>query len=383
MAAMLTSLDHHASTPCDPAVVEAMAPWWTERFANPSSRLYRAALEAAAAVEQARDRVAGAVAAAAAEVIFTSGATEADNLALKGVALAAAAAGGSRRRLVSLATEHRAVLDPLRWLERQGFPLTLVAVEADGLVDPDRLAAALGNDVLLVSVMAANNEIGVLQPLETVAGLCRRHGALFHCDAAQAVGHVDLDMGRLGIDLLSLSGHKLYGPKGIGALVVRRGVEITPLQHGGGHEGGLRAGTPPVPLIVGLGEAVVRALQDRQERAQRLGILRDRLWSGLEALGEVRRNGDTARRLPHNLNVTIGGVDGTRLHRELRRQIAVSSGSACSQGSPSHVLAALGRSRAEAAASIRFGLGRSTGEAEIGTAIAAVAGAVAQLRRPV
>jgi cysteine desulfurase len=383
MAAMLTYLDHHASTPCDPAVVEAMAPWWTERFANPSSRLYRPALEAAAAVEQARDRVAGAVAAAAAEVIFTSGATEADNLALKGVALAAAAAGGSRRRLVSLATEHRAVLDPLRWLERQGFPLTLVAVEADGLVDPDRLAAALGNDVLLVSVMAANNEIGVLQPLETVAGLCRRHGALFHCDAAQAVGHVDLDMGRLGIDLLSLSGHKLYGPKGIGALVVRRGVEITPLQHGGGHEGGLRAGTPPVPLIVGLGEAVVRALQDRQERAQRLGVLRDRLWSGLEALGEVRRNGDAARRLPHNLNVTIGGVDGTRLHRELRRQIAVSSGSACSQGSPSHVLAALGRSRAEAAASIRFGLGRSTGEAEIGTAIAAVAGAVAQLRRPV
>jgi cysteine desulfurase len=383
MGSMLAYLDHHATTPCDPAVVQAMAPWWTERFANPSSRLYRPALEAAAVVEQARGRVAGAVAAAPAEVIFTSGATEADNLALKGVALAAAAAGRPRRRLVSLATEHRAVLDPLQWLQRQGFPVTLVEVGADGLVDPDRLAAALGEDVLLVSVMAANNEIGVLQPLETVAGLCRRHGALFHCDAAQAVGHVETQMARLGIDLLSLSGHKLYGPKGIGALVVRRGVEIMPLQHGGGHEGGLRAGTLPVPLIVGLGEAVVRAMDDRQERARRLGPLRDRLWHGLEALGDVRRNGDAARRLPHNLNVTIGGVDGTRLHRELRRRIAVSSGSACSQGSPSHVLAALGRSRAEAAASIRFGLGRSTGEAEIGTAIAAVTEAVAQLRGPV
>jgi cysteine desulfurase len=383
MDTMLAYLDHHATTPCDPAVVQAMAPWWTERFANPSSRLYRPALEAAAALEQARGRVARAVAAAPEEVIFTSGATEADNLALKGVALAAAAAGLPRRRLVSLATEHRAVLEPLQWLAGQGFPLTLVEVGADGLVDPDRLAAALGGDVLLVSVMAANNEIGVLQPLETVAGLCRRHGALFHCDAAQAVGHVELEMERLGIDLLSLSGHKLYGPKGIGALVVRRGVEIMPLQHGGGHEGGLRAGTPPVPLIVGLGEAVERAMEDRQERGRRLGVLRDRLWRGLEALGDVRRNGDAARRLPHNLSVTVGGVDGSRLHRELRRRIAVSSGSACSQGSPSHVLAALGRSRGEAAASIRFGLGRSTGEREIDTAIAAVAEAVAQLRRPV
>jgi len=380
---MLTYLDHNATTPCDPAVVEAMAPWWTERFANPSSRLYRPALEAAAAVEQARGRVARAVGAAPGEVIFTSGATEADNLALKGVALAAAAAGRPRRRLVSLATEHRAVLDPLRWLQRQGFPLTVVEVEPDGLVDPGRLAAALGDDVLLVSVMAANNEIGVLQPLDTVADLCRRHGALFHCDAAQAVGHVELEMERLGIDLLSLSGHKIYGPKGIGALVVRGGVEIMPLQHGGGQEGGLRAGTLPVPLIVGLGEAVERAIGDRQERARRLGCLRDRLWRGLEAIGDVRRNGDAERRLPHNLNVTIGGVDGTRLHRELRRRLAVSSGSACSQGSPSHVLAALGRSRAEAASSIRFGLGRGTGEADIGDAINAVAQAVARLRRPV
>ncbi len=379
---MLAYLDHNATTPCDPAVVEAMAPWWTERFANPSSRLYRPALEAAAAVEQARGRVARAVGAAAGEVIFTSGATEADNLALKGVAMAAAAAGRPRRRLVSLATEHRAVLDPLHWLRRQGFPLTVVEVEPDGLVDPGRLAAALGDDVLLVSVMAANNEIGVLQPLDAVADLCRRHGALFHCDAAQAVGHVDLEMGELGIDLLSLSGHKIYGPKGIGALVVRRGVEIMPLQHGGGQEGGLRAGTLPVPLIVGLGEAVIRAMDDRQERARRLGGLRDRLWHGLEAIGDVRRNGDAERRLPHNLNVTIGGVDGIRLHRELRRRLAVSSGSACSQGSPSHVLAALGRSRGEAAASIRFGLGRGTEEADIGEAISAVSEVVAQLRRP-
>ncbi|MFN9637031.1 MAG: cysteine desulfurase family protein, partial [Synechococcaceae cyanobacterium] len=241
---MLAYLDHHATTPCDPAVLAAMAPWWREQFANPSSRLYRPALEAAAAVERARQALAAALALPSPEgVVFTSGATEANNLALRGVAEAALERGEPRRRLISVVTEHRAVLDPLRWLDRHGFPLTLLPVGPDGLLEPAVLERALGDDTLLVSVMAANNEIGVLQPLEAISALCRRHGALFHCDAAQALGHVPLSMADTGIDLLSLSGHKLYGPKGIGALLRRPGVPLAPQQLGGGQEGGLRAGT--------------------------------------------------------------------------------------------------------------------------------------------
>jgi cysteine desulfurase len=380
---MLTYLDHHASTPCDPAVVEAMAPWWTDHPANPSSRLHRPSLEAAAAVDIARQRVADALGMPADSVIFTSGATEANNLALRGVAEAALERGEQRRHLVTVATEHRAVLEPLAWLERHGFPLTVLPVGADGRLDPEQLAGVLGADTLMVSVMAANNEIGVLQPLAAVADLCRRHGALFHCDAAQAVGHVPLDMGSLGIDLLSLSAHKLYGPKGVGALLRREGVPLAAQQLGGGQEGGLRGGTLPVPLLVGLGAAVSGALADRQERGQRLGLLRDRLWQELEALGGLHRNGHPLQCLPHNLNLTVEGVDGTRLHGLLRRRLAVSSGSACSQGSPSHVLAALGRSRREAAASVRFGLGRGTTAADITAAVEAVRDAVAQLRGPV
>ena len=381
MAAMLTYLDHHATTPCDPAVVAAMAPWWSEQFANPSGRLYRPALEAAAAVELARRKLAAAVGGQAEGVIFTSGATEAANLALKGVAEAAADRGERRRGLVCLATEHRAVLDPLAWLARRGWPLTVLPVQPDGLVDLDQLAAAVGPDTLLVSVMAANNEIGVLQPLAAIGALCRQRGALFHCDAAQAVGHIPLAMEQLGIDLLGLSGHKLYGPKGIGALVRRPGLHLAPQQHGGGQEGGLRAGTAPVPLIVGLQAALGLALADREARAERLGALRDQLWQGLEPLGGIRLNGHPSQRLPHNLNLSVEGVDGSRLHQALRRQLAVSSGSACSQGSPSHVLAALGRSRREAASSIRFGLGRCTDASAIEATIAAVTTAVTGLRR--
>lgn len=378
---MLAYLDHHATTPCEPAVLEAMAPWWSERWANPASRLYRPALAAAAAVEQARTRVTALLGAAEARVVFTSGATEANNLALKGVAEAALAAGSERRRLVSVITEHRAVLDPLRYLERHGFPLTLLPVQPDGRLDPEAVAAALGPDVLLVSVMAANNEIGVLQPLAEIGALCRRHGALLHCDAAQAAGHIPLAMEATGIDLLSLSGHKLYGPVGSGALLVGEGVALAPQQLGGSQQQGLRAGTLPVPLIVGLARALEIAVNDREQRATRLAALRDRLWAALEALGDVQLNGALGPRLPHNLNLSIGGVDGTALHRQLRRRIAVSSGSACSQGTPSHVLQALGRSRQEAAASIRFGLGRHTTEAEITEAIAAVGEAVQLLRR--
>ena len=381
---MLAYLDHHATTPCDPAVVAAMAPWWSEHCANPANRLYRPALEAAAAVERARGQLARVLGSSAETVIFTSGATEANNLALKGVCEAALAAGNPRRRLVSLVSEHRAVLDPLAYLGRHGFPVSLVPIQPDGLVDLTQLEAALGDDVLLLSVMAANNEIGVLQPLAAIAARCRQRGVLLHVDAAQAAGHIPLAIDELGIDLLSLSGHKFYGPKGVGALLVRPGLKLAAQLHGGGQQDGRRAGTLPVPLVVGLGEALLRAEADREERAGQLGTLRDQLWAGLEALGGIELNGAElnggAPRLAHNLNVTVQGVDGTRLHRLLRQGLAVSSGSACSQGSPSHVLAALGRSRQQAAASIRFGLGRGSSDAEITLAIETVAAAVRELR---
>lgn len=381
---MLAYLDHHATTPCDPAVVAAMAPWWSEHCANPANRLYRPALEAAAAVERARGQLARVLGSSAETVIFTSGATEANNLALKGVCESALAAGNPRRRLVSLVSEHRAVLDPLAYLGRHGFPVSLVPIQPDGLVDLTQLEAALGDDVLLLSVMAANNEIGVLQPLAAIAARCRQRGVLLHVDAAQAAGHIPLAIDELGIDLLSLSGHKFYGPKGVGALLVRPGLKLAAQLHGGGQQDGRRAGTLPVPLVVGLGEALLRAEADREERAGQLGTLRDQLWAGLEALGGIELNGAElnggAPRLAHNLNVTVQGVDGTRLHRLLRQRLAVSSGSACSQGSPSHVLAALGRSRQQAAASIRFGLGRGSSDAEITLAIETVAAAVRELR---
>lgn len=381
---MLAYLDHHATTPCDPAVVAAMAPWWSEHCANPANRLYRPALEAAAAVERARGQLARVLGSRAETVIFTSGATEANNLALKGVCEAALAAGTPRRRLVSLVSEHRAVLDPLAYLGRHGFPVSLVPIQPDGLLDLAQLEAALGDDVLLLSVMAANNEIGVLQPLAAIAALCRQRGVLLHVDAAQAAGHIPLAIDKLGIDLLSLSGHKFYGPKGVGALLVRPGLKLAAQLHGGGQQDGRRAGTLPVPLVVGLGEALLGAEADREERAGQLGTLRDQLWEGLRDLGGIELNGvelnGGAPRLAHNLNVTVQGVDGTRLHRLLRQRLAVSSGSACSQGSPSHVLAALGRSRQQAAASIRFGLGRGSSDAEITLAIETVAAAVRELR---
>ena len=374
-------LDHQASTPCEPGVLEAMAPWWTSQAANPSSRLHRPGLLAAAAVEQARGRIAVGLGVAPEQVVFTSGATEANNLALKGLAEAELEAGGQRRHLITVATEHRAVLDPLRHLARHGFQLSELPVAPDGLLDPAVLEAALRPDTLLVSVMAANNEIGVLQPLAAIGALCRARGIRFHCDAAQAVGHIPLQPAALGIDLLSFSGHKLGGPMGIGALVMGPGVRLVPQLHGGGQEQGLRAGSPPLPLIVGLGAAVQLALAELPERGIRLAALRDQLWQQLQAAGGIRRNGAAAPRLAHNLNVRVEGVDGTALHSRLRRHLAVSSGSACSSGEPSHVLQALGLSRQQAAASIRFGLGRASTTEDINTAAAMVLDTIRALRQ--
>lgn len=373
-------LDHQATSPCDPAVMAAMEPYWRQDFANAASRLHRPGLLAAAAVEQARRRLAACLGAKADQVLFTSGATEANNLALKGLAEAERDRGGSRQHLITVATEHRAVLEPIAALARRGHAVTVLPVEPDGLLNLERLQAALRPDTLAVSVMAANNEIGVLQPLAAIARLCHGQGVRLHCDAAQAVGHIPLPVQELGIDLLSLSGHKFHGPKGIGALVVADGVALAPQMHGGDQERGLRAGTLPVPLIIGLAEAASLAEADRDDRHQRLGALRQQLWTALEGLGDVIVNGDLTQRLAHNLNVCIGGVDGTRLHQELRRHLAVSSGSACSQGRPSHVLTALGRSRQQATASIRFSLGRPTTATDIDQAIAIVTRTVQDLR---
>jgi cysteine desulfurase len=381
MADPVIYLDHQATTPCEPAVVQAMAPWWSEQFANPASRSHRPGLLAAAAVEQARGQIAAALGVEPAAVVFTSGATEANNLALKGLAEAELQAGGSRRHLLCLSTEHRAVLDPLRYLSRHGFELTELAVPASGLVDLEQLGQQLRPSTLLVSVMAANNEIGVLQPLGAIAELCRARGIRFHCDGAQAVGHIPLQPAELGIDLLSLSAHKLYGPKGIGALVVAPGVTLAPQLHGGSQEQGLRAGSLPVPLIVGLAKALELALADQPARAQRLEALREQLWHGIEGLGGVHRNGAAAPRLAHNLNVWIEGVEGSALQRQLRPHLAISSGSACSKGEPSHVLQALGLSRQQASAALRFGLGRHTTAAEIDSAAELVGRAVSTLRR--
>jgi len=376
-------LDHHATTPCDPRVLEAMLPYFGARFGNASSATHRYGWEAEAAVEDARERLARAVGAAdPREIVFTSGTTESDNLAIQGVARA-----GRRRgdHLVTSAIEHPAVLDTCEALERDGFRVSRLAVDARGLVDPGELAAVLTDGTLLVSVMAANSEIGTLQPLAELAKLCRARGVLFHSDAAQAVGRVPFDVGEQGLDLASFCAHKLYGPKGVGALYVRDRrprIPLEPLLYGGGHERGRRSGTLPVPLIVGFACAVELCLEDLAEEAARQQGLRERLWQGLrENAGEVRRNGDPERRLPGNLNVCFPGLEADALMSALK-DVALSSGSACSSasGEPSHVLLALGLSPADARASLRFGLGRGTTAAEVDHVIARVCEEASALR---
>ncbi len=370
------AFDFQATTPCAPEVVEAMAPYWSELWGNPSSRQHRLGLTAAAAVNLARRQIADSLAVAPERLIFTSGATEANNLALLGLA---------RRRgqghVISVSTEHHAVLDPLAQLEREGFRVTLLNPGTDGLINPAQVEQAIATDTILVSVMAANNEIGVLQPLEAIAEVCRHHGIAIHSDAAQAFGHIPLQPDALGLDLVTLSAHKLYGPKGVGALVVRDGITLEPLQWGGGQEAGLRAGTLPTALIVGFATAARTALQDRVQRNHRLQTLRDQLWEGLQRrIPGVLLNGAMEPRLPHNLNICIPGITGSRLHRALRPHLACSSGSACSSGAPSHVLQAIGRSRAEAEASLRLSLGRTTTDDEIQLAVERIAAAVCATR---
>lgn len=384
-------LDHHATTPVDPRVAEVMWPYFTEKFGNASSRHHRYGWEADEGVEAARGQVAAAIGARAREVIFTSGATESNNLALKGVLQASR----GRRGIVTVATEHASVLDPCKRLAAQGVDVTVLAVAADGLVDLNRVREAVTDNTAAVSVMAANNEIGVLQPLSTIAAIAHERGAVFHTDAVQALGKVPFDVETVGADLVSLTAHKLYGPKGVGALYVRRKqprVEIAPLLEGGGHERGLRSGTLNVPGIVGFGAAAEIAMREMTEEAERLRHLRDRLLNGLVAqVPNVIVNGTSdpptprglggaGARLPGNLNVSFPGVDGERLLVGLE-EIAVSSGAACTSTQPSHVLRALGHPVDLALASLRFGLGRSTTIEEVDVAIERVSELVTRLRR--
>jgi cysteine desulfurase len=374
-------LDHHATTPVDPRVVDAMLPYFREKFGNASSVNHPFGWEAAEAVDRARDEIASLLGTDPRCLIFTSGATEANNLALKGV-LQAAPPGS---HVVTTAAEHRSVLDPVRRLARRGTEVTLVAVDSFGRVDCEAVAAAIRPNTVLVSAIWANNEVGSLNPICELSELCRERGVLFHTDAVQAVGKLEIDLAEMPIDLLSASAHKLYGPKGVGVLLVGRGAKPTRLEallDGGGHEQRLRSGTLPVPLIVGFGAACRIAGEEMSAESARLAQLRDRLWAGLrETLDGVVLNGHSTERLPGNLNISFEGVDGEALMTGLSG-IAVSSGSACTSADPepSHVLRAMGRSDGLTRASLRFGLGRSTTAAEIDAAISAVVSTVNRLR---
>jgi cysteine desulfurase len=375
-------LDHHATTPLDPRVFEAMRPFFMEDFGNAASRQHVFGWRAEAAVERAREQVARGLGAEAKEIIFTSGATEGNNMVLWGVAESYREQG---RHLITAATEHRAVLDPLKNLQSRGFEVTVLPVDRHGWVDPEQVRAAIRPDTILISLMAANNEIGTLHPIAEIGKIAKQRGVLFHSDAVQAMGKIPLDVEALGLDLATLSGHKCYGPKGIGALYLRRKdprVRLTPLMFGGGHERGLRSGTLNVPGIIGLGAAVELAVREMPEESPRLKSLRDRLQQGLQAgLDGVSLNGHPTQRLPHNLNLSFAGVRSEALMMEMK-EVAVSAGSACTsaQPEPSHVLRAIGLDPALAKGSIRFGLGRANTEAQIDYVIQKTVETVRRLR---
>ena len=374
-------LDYHATTPVDPRVLDAMLPYFTERFGNPHSKQHAWGWEARDAVEAARAQVAALINATAGEIVFTSGATESNNLALRGVV---AAHRDRPRHVITVATEHKSVLDVCHGFEREGCAVTVLGVDGGGLIDLDELRRALRPETVLISVMAANNEIGTLQPLAAIGAMARDHGALFHTDAAQAAGKIPLDVRAMNIGLLSLTGHKFYGPKGCGALFIRKTkprLALTPQVAGGGQENGIRSGTLNVPGIVGLGCAAELCRLEMATEAVRLAALRDRLLDGLRSrLPGLRVNGTLDQRLSHNLHVSFDNVEGEALLLALG-DLAVSTGSACSSGSqaPSHVLQAIGATSQRSGASVRFGLGRSTTAADVDFAIERVTSVVTAL----
>jgi cysteine desulfurase len=373
-------MDYGATTPVDPRVVDAMIPWLREHFGNPASRSHAWGWEAEEAVEKARDQVADLIGADPREVVWTSGATESNNLALKGAAQFYKSKG---KHLITVKTEHKAVLDTMRELERQGFEVTYMDVQEDGLLDLDALKAAIRPDTILISVMFVNNEIGVIQDIPAIGGLCREKGILFHVDAAQATGKVEIDLKTLPVDLMSLASHKTYGPKGIGALYVRRKprVRLEAQMHGGGHERGMRSGTLPTHQIVGMGEAFRLAKLEMAQDHAKARALHERLLNGLKDVEQVFLNGHAEKRVPHNLNMSFNFVEGESLIMGIKG-LAVSSGSACTSASlePSYVLRALGRSDELAHSSLRMTIGRFTTEEEIDYAISTIKQNVAKLR---
>ena len=373
-------LDYGATTPCDPRVVDAMIPWLREHFGNPASRSHAWGWEAEEAVEKARAQVAELIGADPREIVWTSGATESNNLALKGAAQFYKTRG---KHLITVKTEHKAVLDTMRELERQGFDVTYLDVLENGLVDLEAFKAALRPDTILASVMYVNNEIGVIQDVVALGNICRERGIIFHVDAAQATGKVEIDMAKLPIDLMSLASHKSYGPKGIGALYVRRKprVRLEAQMHGGGHERGMRSGTLPVHQIVGMGEAFRIACEEMGAENERIRSLHNKLIQGLSGIEQTFINGDLEQRVPHNLNISFNYVEGESLIMGVKG-LAVSSGSACTSASlePSYVLRALGRSDELAHSSLRMTIGRFTTEEEIAYAVSVLTERVAKLR---
>ena len=373
-------LDYSSTNPCDPRVVDAIVPWLREHFGNPASRSHAWGWEAEAAVETAREQVADLIGADPREIVWTSGATESNNLAIKGAANFYKSRG---KHLITVKTEHKAVLDTMRELERQGFEVSYLDVQADGLLSMDVLKAAIRPDTILVSVMHVNNEIGVIQDVTAIGNLCREKGIVVHVDAAQSTGKVEIDLAQLPIDLMSLASHKTYGPKGIGALYVRRKprIRLEAQMHGGGHERGMRSGTLPTHQCVGMGEAFRIAKLEMAQDNARAQVLRDRLMNGLSDLEQVFLNGHPTQRVPHNLNMSFNFVEGESLIMGIKG-LAVSSGSACTSASlePSYVLRALGRSDELAHSSLRMTIGRWTTEEEIDFAIKTIRENVAKLR---
>ena len=380
MSSLPIYLDYSATTPVDPKVVAQMIPWLYEHAGNPASRSHAYGWEAEEAVERARAQVASLVNADPREIVWTSGATESNNLAIKGAAGFYAERG---KHIITVKTEHKAVLDPCRELERQGFEVTYLDVQEDGLINLDAFKAAIRPDTVLVSVMFVNNEIGVIQPIATLGEICRENNIIFHVDAAQATGKVNIDLQALKVDLMSFCAHKTYGPKGIGALYVRRKprIRIEAQMHGGGHERGFRSGTLATHQIVGMGESFALAEAEMGTENERVRMLRDRLWAGLSQIEEVYLNGDIEQRVPHNLNVSFNYVEGESLIMAIK-ELAVSSGSACTSASlePSYVLRALGRNDELAHSSIRFTIGRFTTEKEIDFAVELLKARVGKLR---
>jgi cysteine desulfurase len=374
-------LDYSATTPVDPRVAAKMIPYLTEHYGNPASRSHPFGWTAEKAVENAREEVAKLVGADPREIVWTSGATESNNLAIKGAANFYASTKG--KHIITIATEHKAVIDPIRELERQGFEATFIEPEPDGLVDLAKFKAAIRPDTVLASVMLVNNEIGVIQDIKAIGKICRENNIIFHVDAAQATGKVKIDLENLPVDLMSFSAHKTYGPKGIGALYVRRKprIRIEAQMHGGGHERGMRSGTLATHQIVGMGEAFRIAREEMAAENERIRMLRDRLLAGLQGIEETYVNGDLEHRVPHNLNISFNYVEGESLIMAIK-DIAVSSGSACTSASlePSYVLRALGRSDELAHSSIRFSIGRFTTEADVDYTIELLKNKVSKLR---